>query len=130
MEDETPSEEDKEDNRVQLLTIHQSKGLEFDSVYVAGMEEGILPNSRVLTEESSVDEERRLLYVAMTRAKKHLCLTGAANRRKFGEQMATQASRFLTEIDSETMDWVSNDEVRQQETDDFFAELEKLKTGS
>lgn len=130
MEDENPSDEDKEDNRVQLLTIHQSKGLEFESVYVPGMEEGILPNSRVLTEESSVDEERRLLYVAMTRARKHLCLTGAANRRKFGEQTATQASRFLTEIDPETMDWVSNDEVRQQETEDFFAELEKLKTGS
>ncbi|PJZ52693.1 ATP-dependent helicase [Leptospira adleri] len=130
MEDETPSDDDKEDNRVQLLTIHQSKGLEFDSVYVAGLEEGILPNSRVLTEESSVDEERRLLYVAMTRARKHLCLTGAANRRKFGEQMATQASRFLTEIDPETLDWVSNEESREQETADFFAELEKLKTGS
>ncbi|EQA62026.1 ATP-dependent helicase [Leptospira alexanderi] len=130
MEDESPSDEDKKDNRIQLLTIHQSKGLEFESVYVPGMEEGILPNSRVLTEESSVDEERRLLYVAMTRARKHLCLTGAANRRKFGEQTATQASRFLMEIDPETMDWVSNDEVRQQETDDFFAELEKLKTGS
>ncbi|MCL8266263.1 ATP-dependent helicase [Leptospira weilii] len=130
MEDESPSDEDKKDNRIQLLTIHQSKGLEFESVYVPGMEEGILPNSRVLTEESSVDEERRLLYVAMTRARKHLCLTGAANRRKFGEQTATQASRFLMEIDSETMDWVSNDEVRQQETEDFFAELEKLKTGS
>ncbi|WP_039948500.1 ATP-dependent helicase [Leptospira fainei] len=127
MED-APTDE-KEDNRVQLLTIHQSKGLEFESVYVVGLEEGILPNGRIATEENAVDEERRLMYVAMTRAKAHLCLTGAANRRKFGEQLSSEPSRFLKEIDSDTLDWLSNEETRQQETDDFLQELEKLKTG-
>lgn len=127
MED-APNDE-KEDNRVQLLTIHQSKGLEFESVYVVGLEEGILPNGRIATEENAVDEERRLMYVAMTRAKAHLCLTGAANRRKFGEQLSSEPSRFLKEIDSDTLDWLSNEETRQQETDDFLQELEKLKTG-
>ncbi|TGK14177.1 damage-inducible protein [Leptospira fletcheri] len=127
MEDE-PSDE-KEDNRIQLLTIHQSKGLEFESVYVVGLEEGILPNGRISSEENSVDEERRLMYVAMTRAKVHLCLTGAANRRKFGEQLSSEPSRFLKEISPETLDWLSNEETRQQETEDFLQELEKLKTG-
>lgn len=127
MEDE-PSDE-KEDNRVQLLTIHQSKGLEFESVYVVGLEEGILPSGRAALEDNSVDEERRLMYVAMTRAKRHLCLTGAANRRKFGEQLTSEPSRFLKEIDPETLDWLSNEETRKQETDDFLQELEKLKTG-
>lgn len=127
MEDE-PSDE-KEDNRVQLLTIHQSKGLEFESVYVVGLEEGILPSGRATVEDQSVDEERRLMYVAMTRAKRHLCLTGAANRRKFGEQLASEPSRFLKEIDPETLDWLSNEETRQQETSDFLQELEKLKIG-
>ncbi|WP_010569102.1 ATP-dependent helicase [Leptospira broomii] len=127
MED-APTDE-KEDNRVQLLTIHQSKGLEFESVYVVGLEEGILPNGRIATEENAVDEERRLMYVAMTRAKAHLCLTGAANRRKFGEQLSSEPSRFLKEITPDTLDWLSNEETRQQETDDFLQELEKLKTG-
>ncbi|TGL35403.1 damage-inducible protein [Leptospira koniambonensis] len=127
MEDE-PNDE-KEDNRVQLLTIHQSKGLEFESVYVVGLEEGILPSGRATVEDQSVDEERRLMYVAMTRAKRHLCLTGAANRRKFGEQLASEPSRFLKEIDPETLDWLSNEETRQQETSDFLQELEKLKIG-
>ncbi len=127
MEDE-PNDE-KEDNRVQLLTIHQSKGLEFESVYVVGLEEGILPSGRATVEDNSVDEERRLMYVAMTRAKRHLCLTGAANRRKFGEQLTSEPSRFLKEIDPETLDWLSNEETRKQETDDFLQELEKLKTG-
>ncbi len=82
MEDEP--KEDEEDRRVQLLTMHQSKGLEYDLVFLVGLEEGILPNSRVIEEEGEVvDEERRRLYVGMTRPRRKLYLTSARTRRKW-----------------------------------------------
>jgi DNA helicase II / ATP-dependent DNA helicase PcrA len=128
MEDE-PQDEEKEDQRVQLLTIHQSKGLEFESVFVVGIEEGVIPNSRVVEEGNSVDEERRLFYVAMTRAKRKLFLTSAKTRRKYGESMDTSPSRFLEEIDADTINLQKLEDASPDAGVDFLKELEKLKVG-
>lgn len=88
-----------EDNHaVTLMTIHASKGLEFDVVFVAGMEEGIFPHIRSATDPQQLEEERRLAYVAITRARKRLYLTYASSRKLFGQTQANPVSRFLTEI--------------------------------
>lgn len=128
MEDDLKDEEN-EDKRIQILTIHQSKGLEFETVYVVGIEEGILPNSRVVDEKNDVDEERRLFYVAMTRAKRKLFLTGAKTRKKYGESIDTNPSRFLEEIDPETIHLHKLSGGDSEGGIDFLKELEKLKAG-
>ena len=90
-----------------LITLHSTKGLEFDHVFLTGMEDGICPHSRSITEDKGVEEERRLVYVGMTRARKTLTLTRALYRRIFGneQQMRTSMpSRFLGEIPSELVD--------------------------
>jgi DNA helicase-2/ATP-dependent DNA helicase PcrA len=85
---------------VTLMTLHSAKGLEFDHVFLVGLEEGLFPHSRSLTSEDDIEEERRLCYVGMTRAKKSLTLTRAIYRRSFGEERlrASSPSRFLSEI--------------------------------
>ena len=94
---------------VTLITLHSTKGLEFDHVFLTGMEEGICPHSRSLNEEKGIEEERRLVYVGMTRARQSLTLTRAVYRRVFGNEQqlrASLASRFLAEIPSELVDTV------------------------
>jgi DNA helicase-2/ATP-dependent DNA helicase PcrA len=89
---------------VTLITLHSTKGLEFDHVFLTGMEENICPHSRSVNEEKGVEEERRLVYVGMTRARKTLTLTRAVYRRVFGNEQqlrASEPSRFLAEIPSE-----------------------------
>ena len=83
---------------VTMMTIHSAKGLEFPVVFVAGMEEGIFPHASYESDEASVEEERRLAYVAITRARKRLYLTHATTRRTFGSVAANPPSRFLREI--------------------------------
>lgn len=83
---------------VTLMTIHAAKGLEFEQVYVVGMEEGLFPGMRVTNNEEELEEERRLAYVAFTRAKKKLTLVHAQSRRLYGMRDSNPASRFLTEI--------------------------------
>jgi DNA helicase-2/ATP-dependent DNA helicase PcrA len=92
------ADEYREDVRVTLMTMHAAKGLEFDSVFVVGMEEGLFPHLRSARTDEDIEEERRLCYVAITRAKHRLYLTSAMRRRNLGEEMATQPSRFLREI--------------------------------
>ena len=92
--------------RVWMMTMHAAKGLEFPLVIVAGMEEGLFPHSRATSEEDEVEEERRLCYVCLTRARERLVLSGAARRRVFGEYQSTLPSRFLDEIPAELMDRV------------------------
>jgi DNA helicase-2/ATP-dependent DNA helicase PcrA len=94
------------DARVWLMSMHAAKGLEFPTVVVAGMEEGLFPHSRAAESEEEVEEERRLCYVCITRARERLILTGASRRRIFGEYQPTQPSRFLDEIPAELMDRV------------------------
>lgn len=93
---------DEANEAVTLLTIHASKGLEYPYVFLTGLEEGIFPNSRALGESSSsadeLEEERRLLYVAVTRAEKKLFLTYARNRRLWGKKEYAEPSRFLSEM--------------------------------
>ena len=94
---------------VTLITLHSTKGLEFDHVFLTGMEENICPHSRSVNEEKGVEEERRLVYVGMTRARKTLTLTRAVYRRVFGHEQqlrASEPSRFLGEIPSELVDTV------------------------
>ena len=89
---------------VTLITLHSTKGLEFDYVFLTGLEDGICPHSRSISEEKGIEEERRLVYVGMTRARKSLTLTRAVYRRVFGNEQQMRASlpsRFLGEIPSE-----------------------------
>jgi len=96
------SDVDKEqggrDARVLMMTIHSAKGLEFPVVVLAGLEEGLFPHSRSREDDAELEEERRLCYVGITRARKRLVLTSAARRRVFGEYQTTEPSRFIDEI--------------------------------
>ncbi|MBV9887576.1 MAG: UvrD-helicase domain-containing protein [Acidobacteria bacterium] len=94
---------------VTLITLHSTKGLEFDHVFLTGMEEGICPHSRSFDDPKGIEEERRLVYVGMTRARKSLTLTRAFYRRIFGNEQQLRASlpsRFLAEVPSELVDTV------------------------
>jgi DNA helicase-2/ATP-dependent DNA helicase PcrA len=94
---------------VTLITLHSTKGLEFDHVFLTGMEEGICPHSRSFNDDKGIEEERRLVYVGMTRARKSLTLTRAVYRRVFGNEQQLRASlpsRFLAEIPSELVETV------------------------
>ena len=101
---EADEENGTKEARVWLMSMHAAKGLEFPVVVVAGMEEGLFPHSRSAEDEEEVEEERRLCYVCLTRARERLILTGAARRRVFGEYQSAQPSRFLEEIPAELMD--------------------------
>ncbi len=92
-----PAGADK-NNAVTLMTLHAAKGLEFQTVFMVGMEEGLFPHSRVLMDRSELEEERRLCYVGMTRAKEKLFLTYARRRLFFGQRSSSTPSRFLLEI--------------------------------
>lgn len=94
------------DNCVTMMTMHSAKGLEFPSVYVVGMEEGIFPGERARYDQEEVEEERRLCYVAMTRAREKLTLTNARQRMLFGRTSANEPSRFLEEVPKENSEWM------------------------
>jgi DNA helicase-2/ATP-dependent DNA helicase PcrA len=94
------------DARVWLMSMHAAKGLEFPTVIVAGMEEGLFPHARSTDDAGEIEEERRLCYVCLTRARQRLILTGASRRRIFGDYQPTQPSRFLDEIPPELIDRV------------------------
>jgi DNA helicase-2/ATP-dependent DNA helicase PcrA len=95
---------------VTLMTVHSAKGLEFDYVYIVGLEEGIFPHSMCLYDNNEIEEERRLCYVAITRAKKHLTLLNAKRRLLYGQDNYNPPSRFIGEIDDEYLD---KDEIKQ-----------------
>jgi DNA helicase-2/ATP-dependent DNA helicase PcrA len=89
---------------VVLMTLHAAKGLEFESVFLVGLEEGLLPHSRSLASQEGLEEERRLCYVGMTRAMERLHLSWARSRAVFGQRRLTQPSRFLDEIPNEALE--------------------------
>jgi DNA helicase-2/ATP-dependent DNA helicase PcrA len=90
--------------RVLLMTLHSAKGLEFPVVALSGLEQGLFPHSRSRDDEDDLEEERRLLYVGMTRARARLVLTGANRRRVFGEYQSTTPSQFLEEVPTELVE--------------------------
>ena len=114
------NEEDQETNNVSLMTLHSAKGLEFPHVYMVGMEEELLPH-RTSIEEDNVEEERRLCYVGITRARQQLTFTLAAKRRRFGEQIDCEPSRFIAELPQEDLEWVHGKEQLQGEDKKNFA---------
>lgn len=93
-----------DENTVTLMTIHSAKGLEFPTVFIAGMEEGLFPSLQAIGESEQMEEERRLAYVAITRAKKRLFITSARQRMVFGQTASHRISRFADEIPSEHID--------------------------
>lgn len=114
---------------VSLMTLHSAKGLEFDAVFLAGIEEGLLPHSRSQAEPQQLEEERRLFYVGMTRAKRSLTLSRAIYRRSYGEDRmrASIPSRFLAEVPPDLIETAPGSlsqpgETRRYESDPEFAE--------
>jgi DNA helicase-2/ATP-dependent DNA helicase PcrA len=97
----------KADVPVTLMTAHSAKGLEFPLVFIVGLEDGLFPHSRSLSDASDIEEERRLAYVAMTRAEKYLYVTHAVKRRVYGEELASEPSQFLNEMPLELIDDIS-----------------------
>ncbi|HHX8549064.1 TPA: DNA helicase Rep [Vibrio alginolyticus] len=100
-------EEDEDSDAVQLMTLHASKGLEFPYVYLIGSEEGILPHQTSI-DEDNVEEERRLMYVGITRAQRELTFTMCKERRQFGELIKPTQSRFLDELPFDDVEWEVN----------------------
>ncbi|MGD7651905.1 MAG: ATP-dependent helicase, partial [Verrucomicrobiales bacterium] len=115
---------------VTLITLHASKGLEFSKVFLIGLEEGFLPHTRSIA-EGTKDEERRLLYVGITRAQDELTLTYCATRMKWGQLTSCQASSFIGELDDEFVNFTSYDEIlgaeaTADELDDFFGDIKGM----
>jgi len=102
---------DEQDNAVTMMTIHSAKGLEFPVVFLVGLEEGIMPHSRSLLEKDELEEERRLMYVAITRAKDKLFMLRAKSRTIYGETQSNSPSQFLSDIPEEL---IEADERRQR----------------
>ena len=123
-------EEYKDDpNRISLMTVHSVKGLEFDNVFVIGMEEGIFPHMNSLMENMALEEERRLCYVAITRAKDNLHLVNARRRTLFGKEQVNPVSRFMSEINPGLLETnVKEEELPKKEekidTTEMFREEE------
>jgi len=105
MNEESHRRNRQDDNSVALMSLHRAKGLEFDSVVLAGVEDGLLPHQRALDEGGTgISEERRLLYVGVTRAKNYLLLTSARMRRMFGDMIFPLPSRFIAELSSDVLE--------------------------
>ena len=96
----------EKDDAVTLMTMHSAKGLEYRVVFLIGMEEGIFPHQNSFFEEGGIEEERRLCYVGITRAKERLYLSNAKRRRLYGNDQVNMPSRFIKEIDPELLDIV------------------------
>ena len=101
-------------NAVSLMTIHAAKGLEFPYIFIVGLEENLFPSMMALNSRAEIEEERRLFYVAITRAEKRLFLSYAQSRYKWGNLQFTEASRFLSELESKYIDDLSSDGIFSQ----------------
>ena len=118
------SDGDKDEPRVSLMTVHAAKGLEFPTVFVVGLEENIFPSPLSAASLRELEEERRLLYVAITRAEKHCILTNAKNRWRYGKMEFDNPSRFIDEIDGKLID--SQDEAGGN----LFGSMSESRLGS
>ncbi len=106
------TEHQEEDDSITLMTFHSAKGLEFKVVFMVGMEEGLMPHQNSLLEESELEEERRLCYVGITRAKERLYLTNAKRRMLYGKDMFNPPSRFIDEINKDYLETNINEEPK------------------
>ncbi len=135
---------DEDDNYITLMTVHSSKGLEFPVVFITGLEEDIFPLNQRFDSDANVEEERRLFYVALTRAERKVILSYARSRYRFGEVAYQDISRFVKELDPETVKQLNSgvkksssrrrrayyDELYQEDFDDFNQERRSLRVGS
>lgn len=104
---ETDKNQEQEDkDSVNLMTLHSAKGLEFDTVFIVGLEDGLFPHQMSLDEANGLEEERRLCYVGMTRAKKKLFLSYAESRQQHGREQFNRPSRFLRELPEDCLDMI------------------------
>ena len=120
-----------DDDRVALMTIHLAKGLEFPVVFVVGMEEDLFPSAMSMNTRSELEEERRLFYVALTRAEHHAYLTYAQSRYRWGKLTDSEPSRFINEIDSQYLEYLSGEEsnykYKPMIDSDIFGDIDKSK---
>lgn len=123
-------EDENADSRVQLLTLHLSKGLEFPVVFLCGLEEGIFPAGRSLdeaeNESQALAEERRLFYVGITRARQELFFTCSRSRRRFGEVLDVEPSRFFDEVPEAFLEWIVQEDAKDAEALQIAAEEDFL----
>jgi len=121
----TDSSEAEENRQITLMTLHAAKGLEFELVFLIGLEEGIFPHSRAFESQEGLEEERRLCYVGITRAKKQLHLTYAKRRTLYGRSTSNITSRFIAEIPESLIDIPirENSSVKIQDVEDFFRDI-------
>ena len=128
---ERQADEDEED-QVQLMTLHASKGLEFPHVYMVGLEEELMPHRNSI-EADTIEEERRLMYVGITRAQRTLTITYAGKRKQYGEILDTTHSRFLDELPQDDIEWEGKTEVSAEEQkargQETMASLKNLMAG-
>lgn len=127
----TDLDNDKGDeNRVALMTVHLAKGLEFAYVYIVGMEEDLFPSAMSMNTRSEIEEERRLFYVAVTRAEKQAYLTYAQSRYRWGKLIDSEPSRFIEEIDGDYLEYLTpiiENRFRPLIDSDIFGEVDKSK---
>ena len=127
----TNSDERDDDNAVTLMTLHSAKGLEFDVVFLVGMEEGLFPHFNSLAEEDGLDEERRLCYVGITRAKDILYITNAKRRMLYGKDNVNMESRFISEIDEDLIEKESNIvDNKKIKLDEMYSNDENFSLGT
>jgi DNA helicase-2/ATP-dependent DNA helicase PcrA len=119
------AEEQKDTDKVSLMTIHSAKGLEFPYVYIVGMEENLFPSIMSLNSRNDLEEERRLFYVALTRAERKVFLSHAEGRMRWGQYHFSEASRFINEIDPELLELVIAEEPQELQS---IASARKMAT--
>jgi DNA helicase II / ATP-dependent DNA helicase PcrA len=123
-----------DDDRVALMTIHLAKGLEFPTVFIVGMEEDLFPSAMSMSTRSELEEERRLFYVALTRAEHQAYLTYAQSRYRWGKLTDSEPSRFIEEIDGEFLEYLSPEETNYRYKPmidhDIFGDVDKAKLRS
>jgi DNA helicase II / ATP-dependent DNA helicase PcrA len=113
---------DTDNNKVQLMTIHSAKGLEFNNVFIVGLEENLFPSQLSLNSRSDLEEERRLFYVAITRAQKSLTISYASSRYRWGSLVSCEPSRFIEEVDPATILAVNPKPVKVSAPDQDFSD--------
>ncbi|HSR40811.1 MAG TPA: 3'-5' exonuclease, partial [Longimicrobiales bacterium] len=133
LDQEEDDEEDGEQDAVVLMTLHSAKGLEFEEVFLVGLEEGILPHARSIQSEAGdpLAEERRLLYVGLTRARKRVTLSRCLTRKRSGDEVETEPSRYLADLPDEHLNVKSADEILSPEESaelrqNFFKEMKEM----